>query len=219
MWWLVALLGCAGVSLATPVVIGRLPPPEDETREDRAGASPYAGLATVRFTLIVAVASLAALVLGLASTDPARWLAWTALGTIGVLAGVIDAHTRYLPRRLTAALGVVVAAGLGVLALTAPLAALTALAVGLGARALFWLLYRVGGGLGFGDVRLVGPVAAVAATVSLNLALTALLLGSLLGLVVALLARWRRGQDGPVPYGPALLAGPYLALLAGALVG
>jgi leader peptidase (prepilin peptidase)/N-methyltransferase len=84
---------------------------------------------------------------------------------------------------------------------------------------LFWALWRWGRGLGFGDVRLAVAVAGTAATRSAGLALLALLLGSLAGLAWALLARWRRGRDGPVPYGPSLVAGPYLALLAEALLG
>ena len=37
-------------------------------------------------------------------------------------------------------------------------------------------------------------------------------MGGFAGVAGGLVTRWRRGADGPFPYGPALVLGPYLAL-------
>jgi leader peptidase (prepilin peptidase)/N-methyltransferase len=213
LWW-GAALALAGLTVAvTPLVLSRLPAPVGEPDQ-----RPYDGLATRRFLGIVAVTSLAALLVSFAVVPAPDRLAWAGLGTVGVLLAVVDAHTGYLPRLVSHVLTGIVALAILLLALRNPAGAMVALAAAAGAGALFWALWRWGRGLGFGDVRLAVAVAGTAATRSAGVALLALLLGSLAGLVWALLARWRRGRDGPVPYGPSLVAGPYLALLAEALL-
>ena len=208
-----ALVLAALTVAATPLVLRRLPAPVGEP-----DARPYDGLVTRRFLGIVGAASTVALLVSFEFVPVQSRLAWAGLGTAGVLLAVVDAHTGYLPRRVSHALTAIVGLGILLLAVRSPPAGAVALGLASGAGALFWGLWRWGGGLGFGDVRLAVAVAGTAATYAPALALAGLLLGSVAGLVWALLARWRRGRDGPVPYGPALVAGPYLALLVQALL-
>jgi len=213
LWWGVALALAALTVAVTPQVLRRLSAPVGEP-----DVRPYDGLASRRFLGIVGVTSTVALLVSFELVPVPDRLAWAGLGTAGVLLAVVDAHTGYLPRRISHALTGVVGLGILLLAVRSPLAGAVALAVAAGTGALFWGLWRWGHGLGFGDVRLAVAVAGTAATASPALALAGLLLGSLAGLAWALLARWRRGRDGPVPYGPSLVAGPYLALFAQALL-
>jgi len=130
---------------------------------------------------------------------------------------VVDARTGYLPTVLMR-VGWVLTAG-GLIAATASTNdwQLLARAAGgaLAATALFYTFHRIGGGFGFGDVRLAPIVAAPAAALGWTTLAGALLLGGLLGVAWGL--TWQAlGRGKAFPYGPALVAGPYLALLAGA---
>ena len=75
--------------------------------------------------------------------------------------------------------------------------------------ALFW---RLTGGIGFSDVRLMACVGAITAAASIDLAIAATLAGTILGACWGLLRRVL-GRSGQFAYGPALWAGPFLALL------
>ena len=200
--------------LAFPVILRRLPLPPDEP-----GVAPYADLISRRFGWQVGLWCLVALGSSFALTPPRMWLAWAALGTGGILLVVIDAHTRLLPLRLTQAVAVVAVAGVGIAALQGgsiegPRIALSAAGMALGAGGLFFLFWRLGQGIGFGDVRLAAIIGGVTGATSLQTATWALLLGSLVGVVWGVTARVVRGHEGPFPYGPSLMSGPYLALLA-----
>ena len=83
-----------------------------------------------------------------------------------------------------------------------------AVAVGGG---LFHLLWRWTGAFGYGDVRLAATIGAVTALDSVELVTTSLLLGTLVGAVWGVVHRLAGGR-GAFPYGPGLLAGPFLAL-------
>ncbi len=219
MVWLGAVLAVSlalGMAAVTAAILRRLPLPEGEP-----DARPYAALISRRLLLIVLVCCLAALGLSFQLADPATWPVWGALGTLGVLLAVIDAHTGFLPRRLTWVLGV-----LALLAVAAtawlradPVVAVVALLCGLGAWIIFLLCWRIGGGIGFGDVRLAASIAGATGANSLDLAVWSLLLGGATGVVWGLVTRIRRGPDTAFPYGPSLLIGPYAALVARMLLG
>lgn len=208
MTWLLAVpvLAGAAVAASTPAVLRALPSPEGEP------TSPYARLATTRFALavgvLVALAGVATMILA-----PALWPAFAGLATAGVLAAAIDARTGYLPRLLAWAGWALTAAGLAACVALAGTGPLLRAAVGAAAAtALFWVFWRFGGGFGFGDVRLAPVIGASSAAVGYPALAAALFLGGLLGVAWGLL--WRAaGRGRAFPYGPALVAGPFLALL------
>ncbi|MFT3971862.1 MAG: A24 family peptidase [Micropruina sp.] len=214
MTWLLALptLLAACLALATPTILRALPAPADEP-----GTDPYGRLATpavaVAVFLVVALAGTLVVVVA-----PAEAPAWLGLTAPGVLAAVIDARTGYLPKRLAQAAWLLTAAGL----LTAGgwLGVDSVVRAGLGAfvtGALFWAFWRFGGGFGYGDVRLAPVIGAASAVVGWPLLAGALLLGGVLGICWGL--AWRAsGRGRAFPYGPALVAGPFLALAGSALI-
>lgn len=207
-----ALVAALTIAACTAAILRRLPLPVDEP-----DARPYPELISPRLVGTVLASSLAALLLSLQLSEPARWPVWVVLGTVGVLLAVVDAHTGFLPRRLTwwfGGLVLVAVAGVAVL-LGNPLIALIALLCGAGSGLLFRLLWQIGGGLGYGDVRLVTVLGTAAGATSVELAVWSLLLGGVAGVVWGVVTRLRRGVDGPFPYGPSLVMGPHLALLAG----
>lgn len=209
----VGLLMVAGVLmlLATGPVLRSLPEPREGDTDDKI---PYRALATRRFALAVTGCALAALAIVVIRLPPPGWPLWLPLGTLGILLIGIDAATTWLPLRLTHALWLATAAmALVGIAVTAdPVAvagrvALGAVLVG----GFFWLFWRVIGGLGFGDVRLAPVLGAVTASVSWQVLAAALLIGTLLGALHGVALRLR-GRAGPFPYGPALVAGAFVAL-------
>ncbi len=214
MIWLPALptLLAACLALVTPALLRALPAPVDEP-----GADPYRRLATPATAIVVfvTVALAGTLVVVVIPTAAPVWLG---LVGPGVLAAVVDARTGYLPKRLAQAAWLLTATGLlaasgwlGVDALVR--AVLGALAAG----ALFWAFWRFGGGFGFGDVRLAPVIGAASAVVGWPLLAGALILGGLLG--VGWGVAWRAsGRGRAFPYGPALVAGPFLAIAASVLV-
>lgn len=214
MTWLLALstLLAAGLALVTPAVLRALPAPIDEPE-----ANPYQRLATPTTALIVLGAAAVAGSLVVIIT-PATAPAWLGLAGPAVLAAVIDARTGYLPKRLAQAAWLLTAAGL--LACVGWLGVDALVRAGLGALAaggLFWVFWRFGGGFGFGDVRLAPVIGAASAVVGWPLLAGALMLGGLLG--VAWGVAWRAsGRGRAFPYGPALVAGPFLALAGSVLV-
>ena len=207
----IALAAALAISACAATILRRLPLPADEP-----SARPYAELISPRLFITVLIGSLAALLTSLLLADPTRWPVWVVVGTVGVLLAVVDARTGFLPKRLTWWFGgLVLVATIAVAALAGnPLIVLIALLCGAGAGLMFRLLWQIGGGLGFGDVRLVTVLGMAAGATSVELAVWSLLLGGLAGVVWGLVVRFRRGQDGPFPYGPALVMGPYLALVA-----
>ncbi|MGC3953992.1 MAG: prepilin peptidase [Propionicimonas sp.] len=206
----VALLAALAIAACTAAILRRLPLPVDEP-----DARPYAELISPRLFLTVLISSLAALLLSLQLSAPAHWPVWVVVGTVGVLLAVVDAHTGFLPRLLTWWFGGLVLVATVVTAILAgnPLIALIALLCGAGAGLMFRLLWQIGGGMGFGDVRLAAVVGLAAGATSVDLAVWSLLLGGVAGVVWGVVTRLRRGADGPFPYGPALIMGPYLALV------
>ena len=213
----VTLLVVVSVALAaaTPAILRRLPEPENA--EDKL---PYSRLATPGFAAAVGVTSLLAGLVVVLTTPAAHWIGWLALSHVGVLSAAVDLRTTYLPRSLShlswalAGAGAVVAAVAAADAGLAGRAAVAALALGM----FFFFAWRITrGGIGFGDVRLMLAVGAVSGLESWSLvmgaALAGTVIGALWGIVHQVVARKRE-----FPYGPALLAGPFVALAAQALL-
>ena len=159
-------------------------------------------------------------------------LAGPLTGAAVVLAGAgaalvcVDAATTYLPSLLHWGCVVgVTAAGLGGVLLSGPETRWATVLMGAAfgstaAFALFWLLWRLGDGFGYGDVRLAALTGGFTGAVGLQTwwhsLVAATLLGALAGLAVAW---WRRRHPSALgtafPYGPALWAGPFVGLLLG----
>lgn len=216
MSWLlvVPLVVAVTMALLTPTILRALPPPVDDP-----AAQPYRPLATPAFAALagVLVALAGTIAVGLA---PEQAVAWVGLSTAGVLAAMVDARTEYLPRTLVWAGWALTAAGLlGWAGATGDWPGLGRAALGaVAATALFAVFWRFGGGFGFGDVRLAPLIGATTAAVSWTVLAGALILGGLAGVLWGVL--WRAtGRGRAFPYGPALVAGPYLALLARTLAG
>ena len=206
---LLALLLALPLGLATPLLLRWLPVPPDE-----GDVAPFSALATPGFRTAVFGCSAVAGGIAFGNLPPSHWPAWIGLVSLGCLLGLVDLRTGFLPLRLSylttvcAAVGVVVSAWLRADAWVLAGAA----GAGVLAAGFFWLLWRVGSGLGFGDVRLAGLIGLVAGAEGARFAFLAFLLATLTGAVWGLVVRWRRSAGGPFPYGPALLLGPLLAL-------
>ncbi|MDQ7991307.1 MAG: A24 family peptidase [Propionicimonas sp.] len=206
----VAVVLSLGIAACTATILRRLPLPPDEPE-----ALPYANLVSPRLVLTVLGCSFAALLGSFLLSPWWSWPVWAVAGTLAVLLAIVDAHTGLLPLRLTRLFGglALVAAAASAWLAGNPAVLLVAVLCGAGAGLLFWLLWRIGGGLGFGDVRLAAVLGVVTGTNSLELTVWAFLLAGIAGVVWGVVVRLRRGA-GPFPYGPALVLGPYLALLA-----
>ncbi len=212
---LCAALGAALTAALAGPVLRRLPEPDDPD-----GKPPYRSLATPAFAATVGACSLVASLAVTAWTPAHHWPAWAALTTCAMLAACVDARTTWLPLPLAWAGWSVAAVGTGVAAVAASDPLLIARA-GLGALALggfFHVVWRLSAAVGYGDVRLMATVGAVTALDSAGLVGWSALLGALAGAVWGVAHRVRRGH-GPFPYGPGLLAGPFLALGLQALTG
>lgn len=162
---------------------------------------------------------------GIAAQQPAGvWPLLLVLAGPAAALVLVDALTTYLPLRLTRWCWLL--AGLAMAAMlllpgAAPGALLLRWLVAGGATAaIFWLVWRLGAGLGFGDVRLAPLVAVAAASDSWPVWPAALLYGTALGALWGVVtAVWRRHHPHPLgtvfPYGPSLWLGLWPALLLG----
>lgn len=203
------------------VVVPRLPAP---VADDLPGGTPpdYRSLVTPRnLILLTIVCLLSGQILQVVPTT--FWPIWFIHISLGATLVGIDALTTYLPLRLTQLFAV----ELGLASLVVawlqgweflPEALLgTAISGGM-----FWLVWRFSPAFGFGDVRLAGLVGFVAGSHSLNLLISALLFGTLIGALFAIVA-WVSGhrseQPTVFPYGPALWLGPFAAVLVSGLPG
>lgn len=235
---LVGLLGCGAGGALTPYLVRRLPepPPDPEpeagvelTAAERARLEEppkelYADLGRLpRLGLVAAVISAVAGG-GVGATLGWDWLLVLLLPLVplGTLLGVVDLRTRLLPT---------------IVVLPATLAALLYGAVRWAAtgesdelvrgvvsllvvRSIFWVLWFVRqAGMGFGDVRLsallgcaVGYVGAGELLIGLY---AAFLLFAVPGLGLAILKRDRSVLKKAYPFGPFLLVGAWLGIVAG----
>ncbi|MFV0428867.1 MAG: leader peptidase (prepilin peptidase)/N-methyltransferase [Arachnia sp.] len=207
MIWAMAATAAAAIAHLW-LLVPRLPPPATEPGEV---PPDYRSLASRTGLVVVALAAGASWLL--VAPAPAEAPAWFGyLGGGSVLAWV-DLRTTYLPRRLHYIVLAQVAAGLAWLAVTHWMVAAAALAGGLAAAGLLWLVWRRGGSLGFGDVRLGLLTGAMGATMGLAGWIWSLMAGSLVGLVLAVTHTLRRRHTS-LPtyfaYGPALWLGPVI---------
>ncbi len=165
------------------------------------------------FLLVVAGLAWASGLVAFGVTAPAAWLAWASLAGPGALVIVVDGVTTWLPRVLTRTIAVVATVGLVTWATVEadPLVAVRGGLGALGVGGLFYLVWRVTGGIGFGDVRLMAVVGAVTAAHSVQLTIWAVLAGTIAGAAWGLARRILKGP-GAFAYGPALWLGPFLAL-------
>lgn len=202
------------------VAVPRLAEPSaDEVEGDvLAVKPPYRDLATPRRAAVVTALAAACGALSVLAPGWGRGVWWVWAGSVLTLVAV-DQATTFLPRRLwywclaESVLALAVGAVIG-----HPPAGLLALPVlAVVTMVPFWLLWRWGGGLGYGDVRLAGGMGLTGGvlgtagwTTSL---LAAALAGALLALGIATLRRIRPSPWGRVfAYGPALWVGPWAAL-------
>lgn len=222
MW---ALLGASVSMILTLshllVIVPRLPEPRvEEIGAETLSVKPrYRDLVTGRRAVVITAAAAACGAMSALAPGWGRGLWWVWAGSVLTLVAV-DQATTFLPHRLwgwclaESLLALAIGSVIGDPPVTL-LAAAAALAVV--AQAPFWLLWRLGGGLGFGDVRLAGLMGLTGAalgTEGWTLTLfAAAVTGALLALAVTAVRRLRPSPWGQVfAYGPALWAGPWIAL-------
>lgn len=233
----VAALLAAATGVATGPVLRRLPVPamtlgnapvpydpeaaaagQDEAPDEEQPPD-YAALATHRFALACAALSLVAAFLA-AALAPSPWLPlWSVWATAFAMLVMVDAATTWLPLRLTrmtwvtATVAVAIAAAIALAGGPVSLADLGRVALGAAASGAFYLLlWRVGHGLGFGDVRISPLIGALGATLSWSGWWIALVAGPLLGAVWGLV-RAATGRRDAFAYGPWMWLGPAVALV------
>ncbi|MDD7930252.1 prepilin peptidase [Microbacterium thalli] len=145
------------------------------------------------------------------------------MAALGIALTVVDLREHRLPNRLVLplyplGLGYAAALALGRSSLAPVLGAAASAAVLFGA---FYLLYRGGGGLGGGDVKLAGAVGVVSGAhgweAAIAASVVAVLAGGLCALV--LIAVRRAGRRTRIPIGPFLVAGATVAIGWGLLGG
>ena len=235
--WAIAAI-CAAtaglLALGTPRLIRALPEPRDATTEAGEGPgagvpapSRYAAAAEGRWVLPLGVicSAGAAGALGLAHGQSWLLIVLVPLAPIGYMLAVIDARTQLLPKALVVPVTLaVLAAFVGEWFATGDLSILARAVLGLViARTGLWVLWFVNAGLvGFGDVRLAaltGLVTARLGWISFTYGLySALLLAFVYILLRAAAARrWPRGWN--VAMGPFLVAGAWVGLLVGPILG
>jgi len=193
--------------LLTPHLLTALPAPRGED------SSPYTVLATRRASAwmgTVCAAMTWAVLLGLPQWC---WPVWLVLTTVAAIAVCIDMLSCWIPRALTDTATALIL-GIVTLAWAAealpPAVILRCLAAGFLVRSFFWLMWRLLGSMGFGDVRLALLCGLGTGLISWQAVALGTLLGTLLALVPALTSH--RGSKH-FPYGPGLLLGALLGAL------
>jgi leader peptidase (prepilin peptidase) / N-methyltransferase len=215
---LVAGLACAGLGVVLgPVLAGltlRVP-----AGDPLPGARWWAGgdASAGRIALVTGLAAAACGAVGAAFGASAELPAYLWLAVVGVTLAVIDLDTLRLPDRLTLP-GFVV--GLALLALPGDWSALlraVLAAAATAAAALVLALAAPAGGLGLGDVKLLGVLGLFLGLLGWDSVLLGVLLGFVLGALVAvgLLASRRAGLRDHLAFGPWLIAGALVAAVAG----
>lgn len=217
MVWLVPLLVTAAAVAVWLTVVPRVRIPVDDADDP---PPHFPGLPTTPRTVALIVAALAtSQVLHL--LPPEQWWLWAAYLAVGAPLVLVDALTTWLPRRLHLLLVAAMLPGLAWLAVVDWRTALGALAGGLAGFLVLFVAWRVGSGLGFGDVRLAAPMGAVAGAGGVQQWFHSLLAATAIGAVWAVIHQLRRrtSQDLPAhfPYGPALWLGPLVGVALSAV--
>ncbi|MFB6772993.1 prepilin peptidase [Streptomyces sp. NPDC056337] len=179
---------------------------------------PSYGHRAVSLTLVTALVCAA---LAAATGTRPELAVWLLLAPPGVLLAVVDLRVRRLPDPLTLPLAGAAVAFLGLAALVPEhagewtTALLGALALGAGYLVLFLINPA---GMGFGDVKLALTAGAVLGWYGWPTLMLGTFAGFLLGAFYggALLVARRAGRKTAIPFGPFLIAGAFLGVLAGA---
>ncbi|MGW1282722.1 prepilin peptidase [Streptomyces sp. NPDC002586] len=204
------------VAPASPTVTPRTTPsaPSTSTSTPTPPQPPSAPLLSLATALACAA---------LAVTTGARpeLAVWLLLVPAGVLLAVIDFRVQRLPDPLTLPLAAAALALLGLAALLPEHAGhwLTALYGALALGAGYFVLFLINpAGMGFGDVKLAVGMGAVLGWYGWATVLLGTFAGFLLGAVYggALVVVRRAGRKTAIAFGPFLIAGAFLGLLAGA---
>jgi leader peptidase (prepilin peptidase) / N-methyltransferase len=223
-----ATCGAAG-GLLVPLMIRRLPEPapDPEKKSDEEPKEPYADIADLpglAWKSALASAACAALI---GATVGWQWALaiLVPLVPVCVALAVVDWRTRLLPVRLVLpATGVAILLGLVGWAITRDPDDLVRAAIGLVAvRSFFWVLWWLhSAGMGFGDVRL----AALLGFALGYLGVAELVVGAyagflvfgLPGLVLAVVRRDRSLLKSAFPFGPFMLVGALIGIVAGSAI-
>jgi leader peptidase (prepilin peptidase)/N-methyltransferase len=234
----VAGLACAVAGLLVPYVVARLPePPAVPDLEDGAEPTPaqqvvldegpkppYAELARAPgFAAATATtAGFSGALLGWSLGWEGELLLVLPLAPVGAALALVDLRCRLLPRWLVLpTLGLALVYGVAAWLLTGSADDLVRGLIGMvAARSVFWVLWFIrSAGMGFGDVRLsalLGFVLAHLGWAEYAVGLYApFLLFAVPGLVLAVVRRDRSLLKRAMPFGPFLLAGALLGVVAG----
>ncbi|MEV5876919.1 A24 family peptidase [Streptomyces sp. NPDC052101] len=185
-------------------------------RGGRGGRGPQASVLTTALATLLTCTALAA-----ATGTRPELAVWLLLAPVGVLLAVIDIRVQRLPDPLTLPLAAAALALLGLAALLPehaghwPTALYGALALGAG----YYALYLINpSGMGFGDVKLAVGMGAVLGWYGWSAVLLGTFAGFLLGALYggALVVLRRAGRRTAIAFGPFLITGAFLGLLAGA---
>lgn len=218
MVWALVVLAAASAVVHLLLVVPRLPPPAPDGDEP---LPDYPGLASVPGALAVGGAAVVCGLLVLPAVPATHAVMW--LGHLGAGAALawVDLRTTWLPRRLHQICLAQVLGGLAVVAVADWRVAVAGAVGGVAAFGLFHLVWALGGGFGYGDVRLAGTIGVLAGTQGATQWFTAVLAATLVGALWAVIhALARRGQaTAPFPYGPSLWLGPVVAVVATRLGG
>ncbi|MEU0245966.1 A24 family peptidase [Streptomyces sp. NPDC006235] len=193
--------------------LGRASCPQCEDREE-------AGYGPRTTPLVIATALVCAALAAATGTRPELGV-WLLLAPVGVLLTAVDFRVRRLPDPLTLPFA---AAALVLLGLTVLVpehagqwttALLGSLALGGG----YFVLFLINpAGMGFGDVKLALGAGAVLGWYGWPTVMLGTFAGFLLGALYggALVVARRAGRKTAIPFGPFLISGAFLGLLAGA---
>lgn len=166
-----------------------------------------------RVVIICVVAAVAGGVAFAGDTSTATALVWWFALVPGVAAAAVDLHEHRIPNRILVPMIAALATVMLVTAIATgswwPLG--RAAAAGAGGFALFYL-FAMFTGLGYGDVKLIGVLAAAAGYQSMQALGATLILGPLLAGLLGLVLLAVRRRDDPLPLGPSLLAGAGLGI-------
>ena len=145
-------------------------------------------------------------------------VAFLYLAAVSVVLAVIDIDTRRLPDRIVLpsyAVGAALLGGAGILRGDA--ASLLVALVGAVAAAGFFLLLHLVGGMGLGDVKLAGVVGLFLGYLGVAQLTVGIAAGFAVGALagIALMVVTGRSRKTAIPFGPWILAGAWIGVLAG----
>ena len=150
--------------------------------------------------------------------DGLELVAFLYLAAISVVLAVIDLDTKRLPNSIVLpgyAVGAAMLGGAGIL--RGDLTALLTAVIGAAAAALFFFVLYLIGGMGFGDVKLAGVVGLFLGFLGIPQLTVGIAAGFAIGAVVGigLMALRGRSRKTAIPFGPWILAGAWVGVLAG----